>query len=238
MATGSSSPGARRRPGRFRFVLFMLLLIFGAGFYTGVQSARRALRTGPAWARRALGLTEFLPPPPAVPPSNTPSNTLPIASAPVPQQPAPVNPATGGAPAVQPNTAPTTPSQQHNAAPGSLSGAAVETETPLDKQAREYDDLLNRIQDYQRKYTAVYQKTTDPKTRAQDLGSLQDEQNVIYDDMTAVVQRALALQTTLKSDPQFATRYEETRPVLNPDQIPSKMLDMNLETLQFVQKRP
>lgn len=102
----------------------------------------------------------------------------------------------------------------------------------------EYNNALHRIQQSAHTYETVHKKATDSKTKPQDLQALLDQQNTLLDEMVAAAQRAQTLQTTLKSKPQFTAQYEEGKPCLPPEKVPTKLLNLGLEKLKFVQLTP
>ena len=132
----------------------------------------------------------------------------------------------------EPPTRKLPPSPSASAPPSDDSSADV---TSL---VEEYNNALHRIQQSAHTYETVHKKATDSKTKPQDLQALLDQQNTLLDEMRAAAQRAQTLQTTLKSRPQFTSQYEEGKPCLPPEKVPTTLLNLGLEKLRFVQLTP
>ena len=222
--TSGPPPSARRRSGvrgRGCFVMIVLFLFFAGGFYVGVRAARHAMRQGPDWARALFRL-----------PSGSAPQTL--ASPAVTPAPPPKT-----APAVQPPATTSSPSTTSPTSPANGTGAP-ESPTPppadLTTLVPQFNNILHRIQEAQQRY-ALAQQQAATKTKSQDLQPLLNEQESILKDMTAAVQRAKALQTQIKADPQFADSYQEAAPCLAPGEVPTRLLNLGLENLRFIELR-
>ncbi|HLV79803.1 MAG TPA: hypothetical protein VKT32_05950 [Chthonomonadaceae bacterium] len=226
--TSGPSPTSRRRSGvrgRGCFALIVLLIIFAGGFYTGVRAARHAMSQGPDWARRLLGLPTGDAPQTPVGTANTPPAP--------PSRPTPIAPATQppvSPPTTPPATSPTTPSGSGAPETGPSAPADLSTLVP------QYNDTLHRIQETQHRY-ALAQQQAATKTRPQDLQPLLNEQESLLKDMTAAAQRAKTLQGQIKADPRWEASYQEAAPCLNPSEVPTRLLNLNLDDLRFIEPR-
>jgi len=254
MASNPSSdtlrPPAARRPvrGRFRFTLFLWLVLFGAGVYTGIATTKRVVAGGPAWAQNLLGVTPAPAGAPvaAMPPTNpTAPNTTPGQSA--------LPDAANTARTAQADTAPpqtprlsdeeaATPRTGTNAAQSS-SGAnpdsvsAPSSDKELDRQVEDYNRVLRRIQQSQQNYEAAHKVTSDSSTSTSNLQTLLERQNTYIGEIVAGYQRAQAMLNALQETPRFGEFYEETQPCLSVDQVPASLLNLGVDRLKFLQRR-
>ena len=65
----------------------------------------------------------------------------------------------------------------------------------LDRQVKEYNSLLRRIQEAQRNYTAAHQTTLSGTAQQNEVQSALDRQNTYLDELVAAVQQAQAAQS-------------------------------------------
>lgn len=226
--TSGPSPSARRRSGvrgRGCFLLLVLLIFFGGGFYVGVRATRHALNRGPDWMRHLFGLPSGSAPQTQITVTSMPNQSPTKAPFTAPQAQQPSNPST------PPATLPTLPSNTSGAP-----AASASSEADLPTQVPQYNDILHRIQDLQHHYVLVQQQAA-TKTRPQDLQPLLNEQESLLKDMTAAAQRATTLRAQIKADPQFDASYQEAAPCLNPSEVPTRLLNLGLENLRFIEPR-
>jgi hypothetical protein len=227
----------------FRFILFMALLSFGGGFYSGIQAYKRALASDNGIVHRLFGIV-----PPAVP--NAAPPVPPVAGA--PQQPVAPPPAATSSPTAPANVAPK-PSTPVTTAPANPTGTANENAgtanqpsnpdaTPelaqLAAQVDDYNDTLRRIQMGLNNYSVVHQRALDPKTHAQDLKPLLDQQNDLIKEITNSTGHAQNVQTEIQANPEYARLYVEAKPVVLRKSVPGDMLDLDIDKLKFIEKAP
>ncbi|HZT40552.1 MAG TPA: hypothetical protein VFA07_00100 [Chthonomonadaceae bacterium] len=235
--TSGSSPSARRSSGvrgRGCFLLLVLLIFFASGFYTGVRAARHAMAQGPDWARRLFGLPTGSAAQTQIGTAST-SNQPPAgnsSAAPTAQQP-PSTASSSSSTTSSPPATSTTPATTDSGEQGQPEGSAP-PQADLPTLVQQYNDVLHRIQEAQHHY-ALAQQQAASKTKSQDLQPLLNEQESLLKDMTAAAQRAKTLQAQIKADPQFADSYQEGAPCLTPGEVPTRLLNLGLENLRFIE---
>jgi hypothetical protein len=263
--TAGSGSYSKRRTGRVRFVLFSTLVIFGGGFYTGVYATKRVIASDSGIMHRIFGVQSPLPPPavtPALPAAVTPSAAPPpAATQPATPPPATVPPATT-TPPVKPesataaprsnggpsdastssNTGQNTPAEEHKSeTPDTRSTEAGDTgsdQSLLAKQVEDYNDMLHRIQDALRRYSVIHQKQLDPKTKTQDLKALTDQETTLFAEISRNAKHAQNLQDAIRDNTSYAAQYMEGGNCTARKDVPTRLLDLDLDKLKFIDKAP
>lgn len=247
MAVGTGSGGTARRrssggAGRAGCVVFLWALVFGAGFYCGIRAIKWAM-TGPLWAHSLFGLP--------MPPTPAPITTAPTPAPPVTTPPPPTTTQPTSVP--QPTTAPpnnTNPVVEtpppHSGSPQSKptdpfsnGDATAEKENTglLDRQVKDYNNLLRRIQTAQKNYDSAQRAASKAEGKPSEQQTALDRQNNYQDELVATIQQAQSLLDTIQGNALFADRYQETDPVLSPDRIPSTLSELPIGNLKFLRPR-
>ena len=250
MSTGTGPNLARRRAGRFRFALIMLLIFFGGGFYTGIQTTKRVFSSDNGILRRVFGLQPISAP--AAPPvAALAAPAAPVQAATQPQAPAnqPVGVTTTakeiGAPAQsKPENVSTQPPSVADGAqsPANQGDAAAQPMTADQKllagEVDDYNDMLTRIQKALVSYSTVHQKSLEPKTRAQDLKLLLDQENGLLGEITTAAKHAQNVQVAVQANSDYAAHYTEGDACAQRKNVPNNLLDLDLDKLKFIERTP
>lgn len=248
MSVSTGSIAGRRRAGRFRFVLFSMLVLFGGGFYAGVQATKRVTASDSGILHRIFGIQPPIipvaaaaPAAPAQPVKQAPA-APPVAANPAPQAPADAPKASEASAAPKPdNNAAQSPAAPDPAdKPGSEKDAAAlgtpAEQAQLASQVTDYNDMLQRIQKALASYSTVHQKSLAPKTKAQDLKLLLDQENGLVSEITSAAKHAQNILVALEGNSNFPALYSSGAACANRKDIPSSLLDLDLDKLKVIEK--
>jgi hypothetical protein len=254
---GMPRPGAaKKKGGRFKWFLLLFLLIFGAGIYTGIYAARRAA-TGPAWVQAVFNHLPGIPAAPApapMPLAAAPAPSLPQtdASAPAPQpvpNPSSAPPAVTGQTPSSVNSAPsTTPPEfgENFASPKPSQPETTETsEDPaaqlnraqLDRQVKEYNALLRRLQEAQKNYEAGRQLAKNSQASPQQRQAGLEKEIASLEEFRELAREAQAKYDILMGSEGISERYVEKEPALTSERAPRGVTEVNVSGLRFLRPR-
>jgi hypothetical protein len=256
MTAGSGAFAARRRAGRIRFILFSTLVLFGGGFYTGVYATKRVIASDSGILHRIFGIQAPAPTVPPAPPASAPAAATvataaattqpsapaavkpPVTPAPAPQTTPPAPPAQTGSDAAQSSGS---PDAEQNAAPAPHAQSSEESGSDQAQLARlvdDYNDSLHRIQDALRHYSVIHQKSLDSKIKPQDLKQLSDQENSLFSDVSRLTKHAENVQDTIRAASNYAVLYMEGSSCAARKDVPTKLLDLDIDKLKFIDKAP
>ena len=116
--------------------------------------------------------------------------------------------------------------------------ATSDDQVQLAKQVDDYNDPLHRIQDALRHYAVVHQKSADSKTQAKDLKMLVEQENKLFDEVGQLTKHAENVQDAIRANSNYAVLYMEGSICAARKDIPTKLLDLDLDKLKFIDKAP
>jgi hypothetical protein len=253
--------GKPRKKSSWRGRLFFWVILFGFGFYAGVQATKRVSANGPTWLQTVFGVSVAT----ATPAQNAglPANPPPTASNPASGQ-LTAPPVNQGAPAPPINQAPNPAAQNPNVPAPGFPGVRsnpdkpnVEVPTPaqpapnpgtastpasvlsgnLEAQVADYNSALRRIQETYRAYMNAVQKTMRQDLKAEEIQAALDLKNTTTDELVSGVQRAQLLYDSIHSNPEFTVKYVEKESALSSSQLPQSLPELSVDHLKFIRKK-
>jgi hypothetical protein len=132
----------------------------------------------------------------------------------------------------------TSTDENQSAAHSQPAGGTGEQQSQLAKQVADYNDMLHRVQDALRHYSVVHQKSLDPKVHPADLKLFTDQENNLCTEISGAVKHAENLQDAIRADANYAALYMEGSNCAARKDVPTRLLDLDIDKLKFIDKAP